>query len=132
MRNFTLGLGCVVVAGLWFVASFAAEHTTDSLETVRRNVAAGKAILVDVREKDEWDEGHVKGATLLPYRALMKGDAPEVLAKQLPKGTILYLYCAAGKRCLRAADILSPQGHDVRALRDGFDDLIKQGFLKAK
>ncbi|MEX0702337.1 MAG: hypothetical protein WD069_09600 [Planctomycetales bacterium] len=35
----------------------AAEHTSDSLATVKANVAAKKSVLVDVREKGEWDRG---------------------------------------------------------------------------
>ena len=45
-----------------FSASRAAEHTKDTPQEVKKAVADGKAVLLDVREKDEWDAGHIKGA----------------------------------------------------------------------
>ena len=64
------GFVTVLVPLCWFVVenpqSVAPEHTKDSLETVKKNQEAKKAILVDVREKKEWDDGHLRDAVLLP------------------------------------------------------------------
>ncbi len=57
---------CVVASS--FV--LAAEHTKDSLATIKKSTEAKDAILVDVRELDEWKAGHVTGATFLPLSAL--------------------------------------------------------------
>ena len=38
----------------------------EHLETVKKEIAAGTAELIDVREQDEWDAGHVIGARLIP------------------------------------------------------------------
>lgn len=40
----------------------AEEHTKDSLQTIKENIAAKKAVLVDVRDREEWNMGHVEGA----------------------------------------------------------------------
>lgn len=109
-----------------------AEHTTETLEAVRKNVQAGKAVLVDVREADEWKEGHVKGAKHLALSDLKKGVPTDELKKKLPPGTVVYLHCASGKRCLTAADILKERGYDVRPLKDGFGALVKNGFPEEK
>jgi len=106
----------------------AAEHTKDSLDDVKKNVSDQKAVLVDVREQSEWDDGHLDGATLVPLSALKKGEQ----ADSLPKDRIIYAHCAAGKRCLTAADILKKQGYDVRPLKAGYMDLLKAGFQQAK
>ena len=45
-------------------------HTKESLEQVKKNVEAGKAVIVDVREPNETDAGHLKGAILLPQSKL--------------------------------------------------------------
>ncbi len=37
-----------------------AGHTTDSLETVKSRLEAKEAVLLDVRETSEWNEGHLK------------------------------------------------------------------------
>ena len=105
-----------------------AEHTKDSLDVVKQAVAQDKAVLVDVREPEEWREGHVAGARLLPLSTLEKGVSPEELAKILPKDKVIYCHCLAGGRCVEAAAILKPLGYDVRALKPGYPQLVKAGF----
>lgn len=109
--------------------SSAAEHTKDSLETIQKSTADKKAVLVDVREAEEWRDGHVTGATFLPLSEL-KEATPEAIAKKLPKDKIIYTHCRAGIRSVKAAEILEKQGYDVRPLKPGFEDLIKAGFPK--
>jgi rhodanese-related sulfurtransferase len=124
---------CGVVAAFALAAfAAAAEHTADPLDTVKKNVADGKAVLVDVRELDEWNDGHLKGAKHVALSDLKKGIPEADLKKSLPADRTLYLHCASGKRCLQAADILKKQGYDVRPLKDGFRDLVKSGFLQDK
>jgi phage shock protein E len=105
----------------------AADHTKDSLETVKKNVASSKAVLVDVREQSEWDEGHIADAVLVPLSMLKDGKKPDSLAKD----KIAYLHCKSGRRCLTAADILKKLGYEVRPLKAGYEDLLKAGFKKA-
>ena len=114
------------------IAALAAEHTSDSLETVKKAVTGGKAILVDVREAGEWDDGHLKNAQHLALSDLRAGVPAEKLKKTLPPGSIVYLHCASGKRCLAAADLLKKQGYDVRPLKDGYQSLVKNGFPPAR
>ena len=106
----------------------AAEHTKDSLAAVQQAVADQKAVLVDVREPEEWNEGHLSGARSLPLSALEKGVKPEALANLLPKTKIIYVHCLSGGRCLEAADILTPLGYDVRPLKPGYQALVAAGF----
>ena len=105
-----------------------AEHTKDSLDTVKQAVQTQKAVLIDVREPDEWQEGHLAGAGLLPLSALERGVPPQELAKILPKDKVIYCYCLAGGRCMEAAEMLKPLGYDVRALKPGYPQLVKAGF----
>lgn len=137
MKNtLAAGFGTLLAMSAWFVAGISAitasEHTKDSLDTVKKNMAAKKAVLVDVREKGEWDDGHLRDATLLPLSEIPEIVTGKTLEKQFPKGTVLYLHCASGRRCLQAADILMKSGYDVRPLREGYDALLKNGFPKAE
>ena len=106
----------------------AAEHTQDSLAAVQQAVADQKAVLVDVRETDEWNEGHLSGAWSLPLSVLEKGVKPESLGNLLPKNKIIYLHCLSGGRCIKAAEILQPLGYDVRPLKPGYQALVEAGF----
>jgi rhodanese-related sulfurtransferase len=108
-----------------------AEHTKDSLDAVKQAVAAQKAIIVDVREPEEWNEGHIQGARLLPLSTLEKGVNPQELARVLPKDKIIYCHCLMGGRCVDAAAILAPLGYDVRPLKPGYPQLVKAGFPAA-
>jgi rhodanese-related sulfurtransferase len=110
----------------------AADHTTDTLDAVKKGVADKKAVLVDVREETEWKDGHLKDATLLPLSELKGGVTADKLKEKLGDAKVLYLHCGSGKRCLTAADLLKKQGYDVRPLKEGYADLVKAGFEKAK
>jgi rhodanese-related sulfurtransferase len=111
--------------------SAAAEHAKDSLSTVKKNVEAKKAVLVDVREKSEWDASHVKGAVLLPLSELQDDVDAGKLAKRLPKDKILYTHCVVGKRSVTAGSILERAGYQVRPLKAGYKELLRAGFPKA-
>ena len=127
MHLLALGLFLAVPA----VPCLAAEHTKDSLETVKKKLDDKKAVLVDVREENEWDAGHVLSAILLPLSKLKDGLDPKELLKTLPKDKVIYCHCGSGRRCLSAAEVLKKQGYDVRPLKPGFKDLIEAGFPKA-
>ncbi|MEX0936851.1 MAG: rhodanese-like domain-containing protein [Pirellulales bacterium] len=111
---------------------FAADITKDSLKTVKKNVDEEKAVLVDVREKSEWDEGHVERSIFVPLSALKKGVKKEQLVKVLPKERILYTFCVVGKRAVTAGNILEDFGYEVRALKPGYKELVRAGFKKAE
>jgi phage shock protein E len=110
----------------------AADHTKDTVEEVKKALADGKAVLLDVREKDEWDDGHLKDAKLLPLSTLKGGAKAEDVAKVAPKDKIVYCHCGSGVRCLKAADELKKLGYDVRPLKPGYKDLLKAGFEPAE
>lgn len=130
MGRCLLAVACV----LWGAVSLAAQekptHTKDSLETVKQNVASGKAVIVDVREQAEWDAGHLKDALLLPQSKLRVESELAELVKKLPKDKIIYTHCKAGGRALTCGEILKKQGYDVRPLKSGYEDLVKAGFPK--
>jgi rhodanese-related sulfurtransferase len=111
----------------------AAEFTEDSLKAVRENVAREKAVLVDVRSKEEWDKGHLEGSFFLPVTALVDENADlEKLTEKLPRKKTLYTFCVVGIRAEAAGEVLSEQGYEVRVLEPGYKQLLKAGFKKAK
>jgi rhodanese-related sulfurtransferase len=107
------------------------EFTKDSLAIIKKNVAAGTAVLVDVRSEQEWNRGHLKGSIFVPVTTLRKGGDPKKLAKVLPKNKVLYTFCVVGMRAKTAAYELSKHGYTVRAVKPGYDDFLKAGFKKA-
>lgn len=124
----------LATAGVVMLADsgFAAEPTKDSLATVQKNIADGKAVLVDVREEREWNSGHLEEARLLPLSELRSDIDASSLKKRLPDDRIIYTHCKSGVRSCYAADILEKHGYEVRALKPGYQDLLDAGFRKAK
>ena len=124
-------LAVITTLALVPLATRAAELTKDSLKKVRKNVTEEKAVLVDVREKSEWDKGHIEGAIFLPLSSLKKRADADTLTKLLPEDKVLYIHCVVGKRAVTAGNILERLEYDVRPLKPGYKELLKAGFKKA-
>jgi phage shock protein E len=128
------GLGKLATLAVLATASalLAAEHTRDSLDAVKKAVAEQKAVLVDVRERQEWEAGHLRDARLLPLSDLSAGVDAAALGRYLPRDKAVYCHCAVGGRSLEAADILRKFGYDVRPLKQGYQTLLRAGFPRAE
>ncbi|MDB4756253.1 rhodanese-like domain-containing protein [Mariniblastus sp.] len=104
------------------------KHTKDSYETIKKNIAAKKAVLVDVREKNEWDAGHLKQAKHIAWSKI-RFASPRKKMQGLPDDElIIYCHCKAGVRALNAAKKLQKMGYEVRPILAGFDKLVENGF----
>jgi sulfur-carrier protein adenylyltransferase/sulfurtransferase len=78
---------------------------------------SGGAKIVDVREKPEWDEGHIPGAVHVPRGYLELRIENAVPDKSQP----IVLYCAGGTRSVLAARTLQDMGYtDVKSVSGGF------------
>ncbi len=90
-------------------------------DTIKTLFFTKQIYLVDVREPDEWDSGHIEGAISAPMSTLMH---PESIQK-LPKDRPLYLYCSRGNRAKLAKEILKPFFTHIEAITFNFSDLQK-------
>lgn len=72
------------------------------------DVAQGKVQLLDVRTKDEWKNGHAKGAVHISVNNLLSGYTGD-LDPDLP----VYIYCASGARASSAESYLERLGFDA-------------------
>jgi rhodanese-related sulfurtransferase len=122
----------VMSASLAVDAQEPLQHTKDSLDTVKKNLKAGKAVLLDVREQAEWDSGHLKSARLVPQSKLKTETGLDDLLKSLPKDKIIYTHCRGGNRALACGEILKKQGFNVRPLKAGYQNLVEAGFEKVE
>jgi len=64
-------------------------------------------ILLDVRMKEEFDTGHIKGAISIPDYAILK----EMKEKLPDKNKPIFIYCRSGVRSKRAAQALASAGY---------------------
>ena len=64
-------------------------------------------VLIDVREKDEWDSGHCNTAILIP-----SGQVRKEIESHVPdKNTKVLLYCRSGGRAGNCLNILKEMGY---------------------
>lgn len=113
-------------------AMFSRNHTTDSLDTVKKRLTSKEAVLIDVRELKEWDEGHLEAAKLVPLSEIRYPQKRINATKDLSKEGIIYCHCRSGKRVFVAEHYLSKEGYDIRPLKPGYKDLLSDGFEGAK
>jgi molybdopterin/thiamine biosynthesis adenylyltransferase/rhodanese-related sulfurtransferase len=96
-----------------------------SLEAHERQRSPDPPLFVDVREPDEWEEGHIPGAIYTGRGRLeqrIEGLVPD-------KSRALVVYCSAGSRSAFAAKTLEELGYaDVVNLAGGFSDWKRNGF----
>ena len=78
------------------------------------------AILVDVREADEFASGHIPGAVNAPLSTINHTT--------LPKDKPLFLYCLRGTRSKHAAGILKRMGYTVKSIGgiSGYRDQLEK------
>lgn len=67
----------------------------------------GDWVLIDVRTEEEYDEGHLKGAYLIPLDSIgsLAADSP------FPRGQLMLIYCRSGRRSKLAAEELCRMGY---------------------
>jgi rhodanese-related sulfurtransferase len=79
------------------------------------------AVVLDVRNPDEYETAHVPGAVLIPLGEL------EARQDEVPVADPLYVICAAGGRSLRAAAALLGAGHHALSVAGGTNGWIERG-----
>ena len=93
-------------------------------DLLRRVQRAERVILLDVREPDEYQRGHLPGAISIP-RGVLEGQAPQLLRDP---GAEIVVYCASGMRSTLAADTLQQMGYgNLHSLAGGFRDWSQIG-----
>ncbi|MCA1666559.1 MAG: rhodanese-like domain-containing protein [Thermomicrobia bacterium] len=99
------------------------ESAVIGVEEAKRRLDAGEALLVDVREMDEWRAGHVAGATHIPLGVV----ASRVAA--LPKDRDILVICRTGNRSALAQERLAAAGFtNVTNVTGGVTAWMEQGF----
>lgn len=84
-----------------------------SAATLRDWIAAGEAILVDVREPAEFAEQRIPGSVSIPLTSFRPDMLPEV------KDGRIVLICAIGRRSRKAAELLHAAGRTEVMHLDG-------------
>jgi rhodanese-related sulfurtransferase len=100
-------------------------QTTYTTVTVQdlANAQEAKYIILDVRQPEEFAEGHVPSAVLIPLAEI------EARARELSTDSTLYVICRSGNRSRQASELLVGLGfEDVRNVDGGFTAWVDAGY----
>ena len=97
-------------------ANVPAPYESLGVDDFQTFIADENVQLLDVRSREEYEEGHIAGATLVDVNdSAFVDNAMAVLDAQRP----VAVYCRSGRRSARAASLLSSQGLAVTNLEGG-------------
>jgi rhodanese-related sulfurtransferase/TusA-related sulfurtransferase len=98
---------------------------------IAEEVASGEALVVDVREPEEWQAGHIPGAINIPHGSLESRadpNSPSFDARIRPDKP-LYINCATGRRGALATATLNEMGYEKAVnLAGGFEAWEASGY----
>jgi hydroxyacylglutathione hydrolase len=117
--------------GAWRSARLETEATPAiDVKGLAERLWDDEAVLLDVREDDEWNRGHVDGSIHVPYHELRDGLPAAVRQADKP----LAVACSAGNRSSLAASLLRRSGIEnvVHVADGGIADLAAEGFRLVK
>jgi len=99
------------------VADAKKNITEISPQEAQGQTERGDAIMIDVREEEDWREDHAKGA-----KHLVRGMVELEIEEQVPDlKTPIICYCGGGSRSALVAESLQKMGYEnVRSLAGGF------------
>ena len=89
-------------------ASSESDYQQISQEEAKEMMDTQDVIILDVREQDEYDSGHIPSAVLLPVGTIDEETAAEVIPE---KDSTVLVYCRSGNRSKTASSALAELGY---------------------
>ena len=81
------------------------------------------AFILDVRELNEWEDGHIPDATLIPLGQI------ESRMDEVPKDQVVVIVCRSGNRSAQARDILKNAGFtNITSMAGGMNQWIAKSY----
>lgn len=68
------------------------KFTDDASQLIQKNIADGKAIMLDVRSQEERDAGFLKGSVFIPITSIKSLPANAGEVAELDKSNIIYIH----------------------------------------
>ena len=107
-KIFPLFLLLALLTGCGSTAENTGTYTQISQEKAKEMMDQQNVVILDVREQDEYDSGHIKGAVLLPVGTINEASAAAIIKS---KDTVVLVYCRSGNRSKTASQALVDLGY---------------------
>jgi phage shock protein E len=91
---------------------------------VMTNQVSAKEFWIDVRTAEEFNAGHLKAATHIPYEEI----AARIGEVTSDKNDVIRLYCRSGRRSGVAMETLQAMGFKNATNEGGYEDLLGKGL----
>ena len=95
----------LMTVGIVLFTSNESGITEIDVETLQNRLENDEITLLDVREVDEYEGGHIEGAVNAPLSSLNETALP------YPKDEPIYVICRSGNRSAQAAQLLQQRGY---------------------
>jgi hydroxyacylglutathione hydrolase len=108
------------------IESWAREYPVETMQSMRAEELRERldeVLLIDVRQKSEWDEGHIPGAIHFEGGRVAWEDLP------FPQDRPLAIQCSSGNRSISVSSVLRRRGYrNVIQVEGGIKKWEKNGF----
>jgi rhodanese-related sulfurtransferase len=104
------------------------QFTDVSVQQGKGMIDRQEVFILDVRTKEEYAAGHIKGSTLLAVQDIPNQELVEKL-KEIPKDRKILVYCRTGHRSVKASGILAENGFaQVYNMQGGITEWMNAGY----
>ncbi|MFI8632241.1 rhodanese-like domain-containing protein [Microbacterium sp. NPDC077663] len=101
------------------------RHETDPSDVYAAQKAGDAFVLVDVRNREAWDQGHAQGALHMPYREIAT-RAPQEIPTDTP--VVVYCWSPGCNGGARGAVEFARLGYTVREMIGGYEYWAREGM----
>jgi len=109
---------------------FLFEDRHEDYKSILRELREGKATLIDIRERNEWEKLHFKCAMHIPLSDLARGKGLEILKEIKRANRKIYIHCRSGTRARKAQEILAQYGcEEIHIIPISMMKMIEEGFV---
>ena len=110
------GIGCIGSEDTQ-TSETKSKFTDISVEQAKQMIDNNEVFLLDVRTQEEFDDGYIEGAILIPDYELASR------LSEVPEDAKILVYCRTGRRSVTASNILVDAGYtDVYNMLGGIND----------
>ena len=107
-RMIPLLLSLLLLAGCGGNTASESAYRQITQEEAKEMMDSQEVVILDVREQDEYDGGHIPGAVLLPVGTINEETAAGVIPD---KDSTVLVYCRSGNRSKTASSALADLGY---------------------
>ena len=108
---------------------FLFEEKHEDYQKILQELRSGNAKLIDIRERNEWENNHFKCAMHIPLSDLAKGIGVGSLKEIKESNKKIYIHCRSGNRARKAQQVLAQYGcKEIHIIPITMMKMIEEGF----